>query len=235
VTTLAVRFNSATDGYTATTGFPTGSAATVTCWVRLATDRNTFNTVWAFDDFSGNLQAGLYTEIDGEILQAVDSSYSLMGDLQVPIGTWCKTGVVMDGTAWTFYLGFESCGDYLVYEDTQVTYSNLALFRVGRGPATATDEYLDGDVAGLKVWRAALTREEVEAEFDYADPVSHLGEIVRCHPFETAPGLTDTSGLGRHLTAGSTSTDTSDSPYVLQPPLRTGNTSTISAMPGVST
>lgn len=201
---MAVRFDANTDGYVTTNGMPT-TALTVSCWVRIAVDRNDYSNIWAYDDLSTTRRLSLATDADGTTLAVFDNNLTGPIGPSLTVGTWYFTAVTFTGTTATLYWSTggalsTTSGSVLAFAGPQ----QLWIARQAFGPY-----YLDGSLAAFKAWDAVLTSTELAAERDQYAPARTAG-LLRSHPLLTAPGTADESGAGNHLTAGSTATTTDE-------------------------
>ena len=88
--------------------------------------------------------------------------------------------------------------------NTHPAFPNATRFLVGTDDATGQNEWTDGDIAGLKVWNAELTKAELELEAQRLSPV-RTADLFAYYPLQTvATMLQDQSGNGRNLAPIST-------------------------------
>lgn len=199
---------SGSNQYTSTSGIP-GSAWTLTAWLRTGTIGASGAAVGLHQ--SGSVAAHVFLRDTGD-LQLIDyGSYAFNGvnPLAASADTWYRVAVVAaSATNVTFYraaatgaLGSGSVTDFA-------------------GPATPTTVYIGdhfydepwlGRIAGVKVWDAALTQAEVEAELAQYVP-RRVANLLHFHPFVSAES-TDYSGGNNSLTGGSGAT-TADGPPI---------------------
>ncbi len=83
--------------------------------------------------------------------------------------------------------------------------------RIGDDPVAG--EWLNGTVANVKLYGAALTQAEVEAEWGSWTAI-RTANLIRHHTFQTAAETTDYSGNSNALTASGTPTFDSDNPPI---------------------
>src|SRR5690606_3171162 len=76
---------------------------------------------------------------------------------------------------------------------------NAATLRIGQSPWGG--EWLNGRMAAVKIWTAALSANEIQAERDYTSPLQ-TANLRAWYPFEVAE-TTDHSGNGETLSGGS--------------------------------
>ncbi|MFI9817589.1 LamG-like jellyroll fold domain-containing protein [Saccharothrix variisporea] len=198
---MAVRFDADGENYTSTSSPPSGSY-TVVCWFQVSTDRNTFSTVWSSDSSSSNYHY-IQTDSDGTSVKAFHSDGSVITGPNVTVGTWYRLAFVVNGTAATMYWGTATGALSSASDATWPAFSPTpTTFRIGA--SVFTGEWLNGRVAALKHWSAALSQAEVEKEFSQYLPDRTSG-LVRFHPF-VANETADYSGNARTLSGGTGST-----------------------------
>jgi hypothetical protein len=213
---MAVRFSALGQDYTTTAAILT-QPLTVLCWLKLASDRNTYSTVWSSDSNSSTYFV-LGTDTDGTGLRVSIPSGDTFPLAQLTLNTWYRTAVTVSGTTNSLYLAAH--GSALTFQDsvTGAIPSSSATFRVGAGPLSA--EWLDGSVANLKHYSAVLTTAEMETELYSWVPV-RTANLVRSHRF-VGPDPADYSGNGYALSGGSGATaDTVNPPILWVPRQRT--------------
>lgn len=207
---MAVRFDAATEEYSATNGLPS-SVYTLCCWVRPAVLTGG-NKVVYWLTASGDVFTGIeFRDNASRDLQGYDSStyaFNGLGPLAASAGTWYRCALVINGATATFYrsaagsaLGSASVSDF-------TTPASPSTWYFGDDPY---DEWLDGSLAAVKVWSAALTQAEVEHELAQYAP-KRTANLIRFHPFIKAE-TTDYSGAGNTLSGG-TGTSTEDGPPI---------------------
>jgi hypothetical protein len=216
---MAVRFDAQTDRYKATTGLPTGTAYTVSFWLRLSSDPNATQAILTPYDAAGR---AIYvaTATDGTTLQmTTDGGGSGTGDSlnlrTLTVGAWYRLALVVNGVTQTLYHGADSGA---LTADTPGVPPGSQFVPDAVTFAGADDvsggafltAWLRGDIANIKVHNAALTAAEVELELAQHMPVRASG-LLRWHPLVVSETV-DYSGGGNSLTAGSTATATIDGP-----------------------
>lgn len=203
---MAVRFDADGEDYTSTSSPPTGNF-TVTCWLKISVDRNTFTTVWSADNGSSDL-IYLQTQANGTTLQAWDDASVVTGAVALTVGTWYRVAFTRNGTTSTLYTATATGA---LTAATTANLSDVAAtnFRIGESPFGA--EWLNGCIANLKHYSAVLTLAELEHELAQYTP-RRTANLERWHPFvkvETA----DYSGNARTLSGG-TGTAREDGPPI---------------------
>lgn len=202
---MAVRFDAANERYLA--GGISGAVATITCWARIAVDTNAFANIWVlYNGSEVTTEAGLGTDSGGTQMLLFDSAFTTMTGPNMTVGTWYCFAAVMNSTAWDLYYGTSPNGLTLV-SNTMVALSSPASMTISHNP-----ELINGNVANFKVWTAALTQAEVEAELAQYQPI-RTANLLRYHPLVNAE-LVDYSGNGNTLTAGAGTPTTEAGPPI---------------------
>ena len=223
---MAVRFTASGQQFTRALGLGAIGTYTVTCWMYITTDRNDYSTPWSCDN----------GQSDAEVLQtgADGTTVGFYGDggpqtiVNLATGTWLFVAIVRNGTSGTAYRRLEGAGSLTSTAITGMTSStNFATLRVGASP---WGEWLNGRVAGLKIWTGvALSQAECLAESNTYDPV-RTANLYACYFRTGTANANDYSGNARNLSGGTGST-TEAGPAELDPPA--GATGTVSAtLPG---
>lgn len=173
---MAVRFDAAADRLTHNGAYPQTSAGwTYTAWVRIDVDRNDYST-WLRTSASASTVATMGTNSDG--LQGANyftASGSATTSTLFTVGVWVPvagTRSASSGDLFTYYqptLGTTISGTVdLATSDITDTPDQICIG--GRGSADA-NEWLNGDVAHVRIWSAELSQSEIEAEWASIAPV----------------------------------------------------------------
>ncbi|HEX6969055.1 MAG TPA: choice-of-anchor Q domain-containing protein [Micromonosporaceae bacterium] len=211
---MAVQFDATSSEFTGTAGVAT-APLTILVWGYISSDLDDFQTFVAFDDGSDTNAILLQTNSDGTTFRPWVSA-SGSADAFIPtnggmsVSKWYRLAFVLnaDGTS-KIYIGPED--GPLVSEDME--WSNgvptgLTTIRIGNSVLNTED--LDGRVANVKVYSAALSAAEVEAEFGSWNAV-RTDDLVQHYKFKTV-STTDDSGNGHTLSGGTGVTQASDPP-----------------------
>jgi hypothetical protein len=198
----AVRFNSSSTKYSrSASGLNASTNVTWACWVKLASDRNAYSMPLASDNGGAN-----YTFVGAGptgtlfIRSATSAGGSTAYDFVV--GTWTYIASVWDitGNDYLYYCAAPgtTLTPTIVGNSTGLTDANT--FYIG---STGFGDWLDGSVAAVKIWTAALTQAELEAELPKYAP-QRTSNLWANYTFQAGPQTTDNSGNGRTLTQGGT-------------------------------
>lgn len=207
---MAVRFANTNDAYSST-AVP-GSVWTATCWLNLTADTNYYASVLGEFNGTGTYRY-LSTDTDGTTLTFFGQNANVVGPNLV-VGTWYRLGLVVT-VGGTVTLYSSAAGSALATATGSAVSGAAISFQVG-GSAFAS-EFLNGRIAALKVWSAALTVAEIENELGQYQPI-RLANLFRYHPLINAE-LVDYAGAGRNFTAGAVAATTEAGP-----PIRWGPT-----------
>lgn len=83
--------------------------------------------------------------------------------------------------------------------NTHPSLTGITRFLIGTDDATGQNEWVDGDITGIKVWGAELTQAELELEANQLSPV-RTTNLHAFYPLQSlGTMLTDYSGNGRNL------------------------------------
>jgi hypothetical protein len=83
--------------------------------------------------------------------------------------------------------------------NTHPSITGITRFLIGTDDATGQNEWMDGDITGIKVWNAELTKAELELEANQLSPV-RTTNLHAFYPLQSVSTmLTDYSGNGRNL------------------------------------
>jgi hypothetical protein len=214
----AARFDANTDrvSYTGSAGNPPDTF-TLTLWVYLTVDLNDYTSLYRRYTSGGAGRGQLGTDNDGTTLVWWPSGVSL--GVSMVVGEWRRVAVVCSGATVTTYAAtpagptvVASGSSGTVAAANQVTLSGVS---VGNG-----SEWINGRMAYVRTWSAALSQAEIEAEWASTAPVRTSG-LWANWPLST--NLLDVSGNDRHLAAGSTPvTFTEDGPPLTASEARSG-------------
>lgn len=213
---MAVRFDAEGEQYSATTGLP-GNTFTIVFWVRLAADRNTYTTFVSFDSASNYTQ--IATDVDGVTPKVFNSVVgNIQGTSALTVGTWYAMAYVQNSSTGngTLYWGTNPAS--LTSVTSSVGAHTPTHFRIGH--YRSSGEWLNGRIAAVKIWNAALSASQVTAELQSYNPVV-TANLLRVHKLQV-PEPTDYSGNGHTLTGGAGASTEADPPIVEAPAVPSG-------------
>lgn len=212
---MAVRFDASTDVLTATTGLFTGDVCTVLCWGRIAVDRNDYSNFVSVQ-VDDSRKVSLTLDSDGTTLRAFDGGLAGPTGIGLTVGTWYAMAAVVNSTTCDLYAGtspYSLSTSSGAFGPVAGTVNQMLLGN------NAFGFYLDGDLANVKLYNAALSAAEVSAGLIQYVPL-RTANLLHWYPLLNV-NLTDFSGNGNSLTAGGTATAFADGPpipWTVQPP-----------------
>lgn len=196
---MGARADAATDRVSIASAPATGPL-TICAWVKLASTTNATNTLVRFD-------AGGTTALILALRSLVPGFYSAasttgLTGTAISTGTWYFLAATRDAAnAAQLFQGTNPTSLSKVTGTVSSSGTPTSVNVFGRSTSDATD-WLDGSEAHLRMWTAVLSDSEIAAEAASATPVRTSG-LWSTWEF-VAAALTDGSGNGRNLTAGST-------------------------------
>lgn len=210
---MAVRFDTATDKISVTSSIADISAGlTLTGWVYVSVDTNanaTFARLWAAG--GATTSATFATDVDGLAGPAYfTGGGSVVATTGLAVGAWRKVAFTRSGTTGHVYVATVGGATEHVSGTVGGATGPTGLTLGGRSPTDDTESF-NGRLAYVRVWTSQHSQAQVEAEWASTTPVVTSG-LWADWPLATAADLTDHSGNGRDLTAGSTSVTTEDGP-----------------------
>lgn len=215
---MSQRSDQASDrvSYTASPPPAPATAFTVTMWARLRVDRDDFSTMMRLHSSSGgSTTVNIATGSSGTtpVVVSPGNTGGIIGSDALAVDTWRMLAVTIAGTGAT---------DATIYTRTIGGSTSAVTGQVSGGATpdgltvfgrSAGDggEWFNGGLAYVRVWSAVLSQAEVEAEWASATIVRTSG-VWANWPMLT--NISDISGNGRNLTAGTTALTTEDDPPV---------------------
>lgn len=177
---------------------------TMLCWARIVTDRNTYSAILTVE-YGVNHSTEyneLVTDSDGTTLVMCDhgSLWATVGTMGV--GTWRKVAMVITAGHVDCYFGTE--GTPGVTRTVNASIANVtSVDYQGVGASNyASAEWFNGRLSGVRVWNAALTEAEIEAEFTSATPVRTTDLLGAWLPPTVEVGTVLTAIAGADLVDG---------------------------------
>lgn len=169
------------------------SGVTFVAWVKLGVDRNDYTALFTVESAGAAQYNELVTDADGTTLAVYDHATGRLGTVgTLVVGTWHKVAIVITSGAWAAYFG--TAGTPGVTQVTG-TLSNVGTAAYNGVGGSQAQEWLNGALARVRVWNAALSAAEVAAEFTSDAPV----RTANLHSATVPPAVT----VGTALTATS--------------------------------
>lgn len=210
---MAVGYRADAQNHEVTLSLGSITQFSVTCWFRLNADRNSYSTVWDVGVNNSNL-FGLQTETDGTTLETYDTNGSTgTHTAALTVGTWYYFAVNMNGVNGNWEYRAANTGTFTAGSWTSgsasVTATRLMLGESGFGT-----EWGNIDIAAFKMWHGAnLSTVQMHQE-SYLYLPQRSSNLTCFFPLVGQTLVTDYSGNGRTLTAGTGSSVVDGPPIV---------------------
>lgn len=212
---MAVRFDADAEDYTRSSASFAFGTCTFTCWVYIDTDRNAFSTAWDVDDGGSNVWL-LQTDADGTTWALFDGTTGQSTLFAATPGVWYFIAVSKQTGANATVAYWAAAGDAALSSATSTHAQSATVGNLRIGESIASGEWLNGRIAALKMWTAALTQAEIENEWRQYAP-HRTANLYGFYPFleggAVAGAQQDFSGNGNVLSGG-TNSATADGPPI---------------------
>jgi hypothetical protein len=210
---VAVRFDAATDRISIAAAPPDPAAGiTVLGWAYVSVNTGTNATMCRLHAASGASTTVTFAT-DGAAPAGpgyFTAGGSIVSSTQAPVGEWRRVAITCTGTSGNLYVATPAGAVDTDSGTVSGAASPTGLTLGGRSPVDGS-EWFNGRLAYWRVWSAVLTPTERDAEWASTVAV-RTANLWADWPLTTHTDLTDHSGNGRHLTAGSTATTTETGP-----------------------
>lgn len=221
---MSTRFDAASDRISyAGSMFAVGSGFTMTAWAYVSVDTNANSTFARLHASSGGSTIVTWaTDSDG----LAGPNYftgggSVSNATNMAVGAWRKIAISCSGTTGKAYVN-DGVAATEVDSGTVGVGTPDGITLGGRAPGDSSEPF-NGRLAYVRVWTAELTQVEIEAEWASTTPVV-TASLWADWPLTDSTDLTDHSGGGRNLSAGTTAVSTE-----ADPPLSANVTGTAAA------
>lgn len=197
---MAIRIDEPSDVYqdTSGTGLPSGNF-TFTCWAYMSVDRAALSCIWSLQDSVFSNWYVLGANSDRTVTIFTNGNNLSPATAAITVAGWYKFAFTLSGTTGTFYAATEAGSLTQVSSGTVTTHTPQQLYI---GSTSSPDQWINGRVAAVKIWTAALTQPQCAAELDQFDPVI-AANLLRYYKLKVAE-TTDYSGNGFSLAEGGT-------------------------------
>jgi hypothetical protein len=209
---MSTRFDAASDRISyAGTMFAVGSGFTITAWAWVSVDTDANSTFARLHSSSGGSTVATWaTGSDGlSGPNYFTGGGSVTNATNMAVGAWRKIAISCSGTTGRSYVNTIG-GTTEVDSGTVGVGTPDGITLGGRAPADSSEPF-NGRLAYVRVWTTELTQVQIEAEWASATPVITAG-LWASWPLTDSTDLTDHSGGGRNLTAGTTAVSTEADP-----------------------
>lgn len=209
---MSTRFDAASDRISFSGSmFAVGSGFTITAWAYVSVNTGTFATFGRLHASSGSSTVATWAA--GSDGLSGPSYFTGGGTVSnstgMAVGAWRKIAISCSGTTGKSYVNTVG-GITEVDSGTVGVGTPDGITLGGRAPADSSEPF-NGRLAYVRIWTAELTQSEIEAEWASTTPVRSSG-LWASWPLTDSTDLTDHSGNGRNLTAGSTAVSTEADP-----------------------
>lgn len=196
---MAVRFDADAEDYSRVVSLGAQSQWSVSCWVKLSANRNSYTTVWNFDGGATTDYAYLQTANDGTTMAFHQDGTGALATRVMAVGVWYYFGVSVNGASGTMVSKALGDASFVVG-----TWSNGSASTVQTnlriGESVFTGEWLNGAVSAFKWWGATLSQAQLQAEAEQFAPVRTSN--LRAYYRFSGPSTVDNSGNGQTLSGG---------------------------------
>lgn len=209
---MSTRFDAASDRVSfAGSMFAVGSGFTITAWAWVSVDTDANSTFARLHSSSGGSTVVTWaTGSDGlSGPNYFTGGGSVTNATNMAVGAWRKIAISCSGTTGKSYVNTVG-GTTEADSGTVAVGTPDGLTLGGRAPADSSEPF-NGRLAYVRVWTTELTQVQIEAEWASTTPVITSG-LWANWPLTDSADLTDHSGNGRNLTAGSTAVSTEADP-----------------------
>lgn len=167
-------------------------------WFRMVTDRNTFSDVFSLESAAATEYNEVITDADGTTLAVYDHTGRLATVGVLTVGVWYKVAFVVTSGAYVVYLGTEGTNGVTSAASGAITNVGTNVYTGIAG--TQAMEWFNGRVSNVRVWNAALSETEIEAEFASPSAVRTSNLLTASLPYNVTTTTvttlyTGTSGL----------------------------------------
>jgi hypothetical protein len=212
---VAVRFDQSTDRVTYSGALPNpADGFTFLMWAYVSVDTNANATLARLHVVAGDSTSVTFaTDVDGLAGPAYfTGGGSVINGLGMVVAGWRRVAMSRAGGTGTVYAA-PDVGATTVASGAVGGAANPTGITIGGRSAADDTESFNGRSAYARLFSPQLTQVQIEAEWASTVPLA-TGSLFADWPLSTAADLTDHSGNGRHLVAGSTAVTTEDGPPV---------------------
>ena len=209
---MSTRFDAASDRISfAGTMFSVGAGFTITAWAWVSVDTDANSTIARLHSSSGGSTVATWaTGSDGlSGPNYFTGGGSVSNSTNMAVGAWRKLAISCSGTTGKSYVN--TIGGVTEVDSGTVGVGTPDGITLGGRSSSDSSEPFNGRLAYVRVWTTELNQTQIEAEWASATPVIASG-LWASWPLTDSTDLTDHSGNGRNLTAGTTAVSTEADP-----------------------
>jgi hypothetical protein len=216
---MSNRFDASTDkiSYSATAPPDPQSGFSVSFWAYLVVDQSLNETMCRIWGASDSTRLNVATNSGGTTpsLFTPGNTGGVAGGDALGTAQWGWIGVTQTGTTATIYT---SIGLGTVHSNSGTASGGNTASGITFGGRSPSDnsEWFNGRIVYARYWGAVLNSTEMQTERASATPV-RTSNLWAAWPLTSSSDLTDQSGNGRDLVAGSTATSTEADPTLSTP------------------
>jgi len=211
----AVRFDTLADTVRLSTLPGASQPLTIAGWFRPVVDRNNYTSIFALENATATQYNELITEADGTTLALYDHAVGSRGTVgTLTVGTWYRLAVVFTSGAWAAYIGTEGSATLTKVTGVMTNVGTPGFVWIGN---TSANERANGRFARARVWTAALSDAELEAEFHSESAVRTSNLLGEWFPRTVTAATATTAVTGANLTSqGAASYTIEAGPLIVQ-------------------
>lgn len=203
----SVRFDQDGADYTCELDPALGVTFTILGWIKLAVDRNNYSTFFGLDNGGTSSATALQTASDGTTMRVVSNAGSSSVVNSMNVGTWycyALSRTALTGSSGVVvHYGTDPESLTTVNITPSGEWNDEPSFSVLRlGESAWGAEWLNGNLAGVKIYTRVLSANEASTELSYYMPVSTVN-LYAAYPFWDGPSTVDAAGNGHTLSGGS--------------------------------
>lgn len=209
---MAILINAIGERFTRTTSLPTADAHTFCCWVRRQGDQNNYSMFAQLMNTGGTIGNYLGFLSNGDDIGLSNYSSDVTVLSAPGTGNWVFAAMTCSGSGAGLFIGYAGLATAASLSSATHTRGTFTAQRIDIGADQFGENQLNGDIAYLKIWGAALTAQELEQERWSAWPV-RWANLNSFYPFLTPSDDTiDYSGAALTITRTSAGTQADNPP-----------------------
>ncbi len=201
---MAVRFSADGQDYNRTLALGSQTQLSVTCWMKITTDRNAASTAWSIDNTVSDSYI-CQTSVSGTTMGIYNETGSTLATAIMTPGAWWFFGFSCNGVNWTITRRAATGVNFSANTGTNGN-ANTGVQTLILGESAFNGDWLNGALAHFRLWTGVtLTQAQLEQECWSDIPQTATANLRAWYPFwqtDTA----DYSGSGNTLSGGSGAT-----------------------------